>query len=186
MGVGPSRAFGSYAQCNAKAPQLFNDTRVINFGKRQGNEMSQRVTLGVMSPTDRLAQISAREMAAQWGCRTRGAAFRRDRRGDAVAARHDAGQRRENPRPRLCDAERQGRGAGDQFARRLARAVAADLSANPATCRGEEAAGAGVRRGCRRVRRLHDRLRGRRDLLRSVIDPRIDRRGRRHLRISAN
>ena len=80
--------------------------------------------------------------------------------------------------------QRQGGGAGDQFAGRLAGAVAPDLSADPAARGGKETAGAGVRRGCRGVRRLHDRLRGRRDFLRSVVDPRIDRRGRRQLRLS--
>ena len=50
---------------------------------------------------------------------------------------------------------RQGGGAGDQFARRLAGAIAPDLFADQAACRGKETAGAGVRRGRRGIRRLH-------------------------------
>ena len=56
--------------------------------------------------------------------------------------------------------------ARDQFARRLAGAVASDLPPHPRACCGEETAGDRLRRGCRGVRRLHDRLRGRRDHLR--------------------
>ena len=59
--------------------------------------------------------------------------------------------------------ECQSGGARDQFARRLAGAIAPDLSADQAARGGKEIAGAGVRRGCRGVRRLHDSLRGRRD-----------------------
>src|ERR1700682_1277672 len=74
-------------------------------------------------------------------------------------------------------------GAGEHFARRLSGAVAPDLLADQAARGGKETAGAGVRRGCRGLRRLHARLRRRRDLLRSVVDPGLDRRGRRLLRI---
>ena len=49
--------------------------------------------------------------------------------------------------------------------------------------RGEENSGPRLRRGCRGLRRLHDRLRRRRDHLRSVVDRRLDRRGRRLVRL---
>ena len=113
-----------------------------------------------------------------------GPAVRLDRRSDAAAAGHVAGRRRQNARACFRDEECQGGGAGDQFARRFAGAVAPDLLADSATRRGKEITGAGVRRGCRGIRRLHDRLRGRRDLLRSIVDPGLDRRRRRLLRIS--
>ena len=45
--------------------------------------------------------------------------------------------------------------------------------------RREEASGDRVHGGCRGVRRLHDRLRGRRDHLQPFFDHRLDRRGRR-------
>ncbi len=92
------------------------------------------------------------------------------------------GECRENARKGVRDQERAGGRAGHQFARRLAGAVAPDLFAHPPARPREEPAGDGVRRGRRGVRRLHDRLRRRRDLLRPVVDPRIDRRGRRLLR----
>src|SRR6266576_1780934 len=60
--------------------------------------------------------------------------------------------------------ERPGGGAGDQFARRLAGAITPDLFADQAACCGKETAGAGVRRRRRGLRRLHDRLRGRREI----------------------
>src|ERR1700722_18175059 len=116
--------------------------------------------------------------------RTRGPAVRPDRFGDAAAAGHVACRRRPHARARIRDQECKGGGAGDQFARRLAGAAAPDLPSHPATRGGKETAGAGVRRGRRGIRRLHARLRGRRDLLRSQFDPGFDRRGRRLLRIS--
>ena len=67
---------------------------------------------------------------------------------------------------RACSrAQRARGGAGHQFARRLAGAVASDLPPHPRTGRGEEAAGHRLRRGRRRLRRLHARLRRRRDHL---------------------
>ena len=64
-----------------------------------------------------------------------------------------------------------------QFAGRLAGAVAADLQAHPRPRGREEQDGAGLRRGCRGVRRLHDRGRRRRDHRRPLLDRRLDRRG---------
>src|SRR3979411_1632998 len=113
-----------------------------------------------------------------------GPTVRPDRCGDAAAAGHVARRRRQNARARLRDEECQSRGAGDQFARRFAGAVAPDLLTDSATRRGKETAGAGVRGGCRGIRRLHGRLRGRRDFLRSILDHGLDRRGRRLLWIS--
>ena len=49
---------------------------------------------------------------------------------------------------------------------------------------GKENSGARLRRGCRRLRRLHAGLRRRRDHLRSIFDRRLDRRGRRLVRLS--
>ena len=71
----------------------------------------------------------------------------------------------------------------DQFAGRLAGAVAADLQAHPRPRGGEEQDGAGLRRGCRGLRRLHDRGRRRRDHRRPLLHRRLDRRGFRLLRL---
>ena len=70
----------------------------------------------------------------------------------------------------------------DQFAGRLGRAVAPHLHAHPCARRGEEGEGHRLRRGCRGLRRLHDRLRGRRDHRGPEFDRRLDRRRRRLVR----
>ena len=74
-------------------------------------------------------------------------------------------------------------GAVDQLARRLGRAVAPDLPAHPRAGRREEASCHRLRRGRRGLGRLYDRLRRRRDRLRPVLDRRLDRRGRRLVRL---
>ena len=135
-------------------------------------------------PDGQADAVDTGAVAARIGRGAGGAAVGRDRRGDAVAAGDVALRCRQDAGARVRHQERQGGGAGDQFARRIAGAVAPDLFADPAAGGGKETAGAGVRRGCRGIRRLHDRLRRRRDLLRSVLDPGLDRRGRRLLWIS--
>ena len=84
---------------------------------------------------------------------------------------------------RLFDAQHPRGGAFDQLAGRSGGAVAPDPPAHPRACRREEGAGDRLRRGCRGVRRLHDRLRRRRDRCRRVLDRRLDRRGRRLVRL---
>src|SRR5665647_785166 len=77
--------------------------------------------------------------AAAWNRRgTRGPTIGLDRRGDAAAAGHVAGRRRQDAGARLRDEACKGRGAGDQFARRIAGAVAPDLLADTATGGGKE------------------------------------------------
>src|SRR5437879_1923736 len=68
---------------------------------------------------------------APWSrCRACGAPVRLDRCGDAVAAGDVAGRCRQNTRARLLDEECKSGGAGDQFARRFAGAVAPNLLAD--------------------------------------------------------
>ena len=110
------------------------------------------------------------------------APFRRDRLFDAAQAWPDAGQHRAPAGAGLHHAQGQGGGAADQLARRLAGAVAPDLSPHPRSRHREQVEGDRLRRGCRRLRRLHDRLRGRRNHLRPVVDRRLDRRGGRLVR----
>ena len=85
---------------------------------------------------------------------------------------------------RVFDPQRARGGADRQLAGRLARAVASDLPPHPAIGRGKETAGHRLRRGCRRLRRLHAGLRRRRDHLRPIFHRRLDRRGRRLVRLS--
>src|SRR6266404_5422931 len=86
---------------------------------------------------------------------TCGPAIGRNWGGDAAAAGHVAFRCRPHARARFRGEECQGGGAGDQFAGRLAGAVAPDLPADQATRRRKDIAGAGVRRGCRGDRRLY-------------------------------
>ncbi len=139
----------------------------------------ERPERDVARPEAAAAAAFARRRAGRAG----GAAVGRDRRGDAAAPGHDACGRRAHSGTRICRARRQGGGDRRQFAGRLAGAVAPDPQSHPSACDREEAAGADVRRGCGGKRRLHDRLRRRRDFLRSVVDRRLHRRGRRFVRL---
>ena len=112
-----------------------------------------------------------------------GAPERCDRRRDAVARGAVDCRRRADARAGLLDPRREGRRARGELARRIGRAIAPDLSAHPRARRGEEAAGPRLRRGRGGVGRLHDRLRGRRDLRRPVLDRRFDRRRLREFRL---
>ena len=96
--------------------------------------------------------------------------------------RPDAGGHRQDAGTRVRHQTRQGGGAGDQFARRLAGAIAPDLFADQAACRGKETAGAGVRRGRAASGGYMIACAGDEIFLRSVLDPRLDRRGRRQFR----
>ena len=142
---------------------------------------------GRMAGPDRQRDGVASGASAAWNRGgARGPAVGLDRRSDAAAAGHVAGRRRQNARACLRDEK--------------CRAVALVINspggspvqsrqiylADSATRRGKETTGVGVRRGCRGIRRLHDRLRGRRNLLRSIVDPGLDRRRRRLLRISGS
>ena len=103
---------------------------------------------------------------------------------DAVAAGTDAVLDRPFAGARLRDPQCPRRGADRQFAGRLAGAVASDLPPHPPIGRGKEIAGHRLCRGCRRLGWLHAGLRRRRDHLRPIFDRRLDRRGRRLVRLS--
>ena len=76
---------------------------------------------------------------------------------------------------------RRGR-ARHQFAGRFAGAIASDLPPHPRSGEGKKPPRDRVCRGRRRLGRLHDRLRRRRDHRRSEFHRRLDRRGRRLVR----
>ena len=135
-------------------------------------------TLGAAAPA------GAGALSARHPGRAGGAAVGRDRRDHAAAARADAVVGRPLAGAGVFGSQCARGGADRQFAGRFAGAVASDLPPHPAIGRGEEAAGHRLCRGRRRLRRLHARLRRRRDYLRPVFHRRLDRRGRRLVRVS--
>ncbi len=111
-----------------------------------------------------------------------GPAFRRSHR-HARAAWVVAAPFCARDRARLRPAQPQGRGAGRQFAGRLARAVLAAVPPYPPTRRGEGRAGGRLRRRCGGLRRLLARARGGRSVRRRDFAGGIDRRHHRELRL---